>query len=237
MAEKKKNIHTGHRARLRQKFIDTGNLDNFDDHQILEMLLFYAYPMKDTNEIAHKLISEYGSLYNLFNRPVKDLMNRMNVTENVATLISMMPHLYKRYLRSEINDGKPINTSAKAKKFLRSYLVGQDYESFVVVNLDVKKRVIAVDVLTDNEVSEVSVSSRTVIERALLNRAKFVIIGHNHPAGTNKPSSADVSMFRRLREEYKMIGVTILDNIIICNQDSYSFYEHKTYGLTYNPEL
>ena len=62
---KKKNIHSGHRHRVRQRFLKENSLESFEEYQIVELLLFYAYPMKDTNEMAHKLLDTYGSFHNL----------------------------------------------------------------------------------------------------------------------------------------------------------------------------
>jgi DNA repair protein radC len=231
----KSNLHSGHRQRVRSKFIESGNFDSFTDHEILELLLFYGYPMKDTNEIAHKLLSEYGSLFNLFNRPAKDLINNGGLTENVAVLISMIPYLSRRYLKSEFGDNAVIEDWRDGCKYMTSLVVGQKYESFFVVSLDAKRRVIDVCEVSDGNVSEIRVKSRIVLEKALLNRAKFVIIGHNHPAGTCKPSNADLKMTSYLVDDFKIIGVTVLDHIIVCNNETYSFCKNKLFNFTYNP--
>ncbi|MGN1318579.1 MAG: RadC family protein, partial [Lachnospirales bacterium] len=211
MAEikKKANLHSGHRKRMRDKFIKDGNLDMFDDYQLLEMLLFYAYPMRDTNEIAHTLINQYGSLHNLFNRPPKDLINNGGLTENVAVLLTMMPYVFRRYLKSEIGENEYIDNSRKAKALLKSYLIGYDYELFVIVSLDVKKRVISVNHISSDAVSEVKINYRGLIEKAILNRARYVLLGHNHPGGTMKPSKADVNLTLFLKDELKKIDIAI----------------------------
>ena len=59
-------IHDGHRDRLRRRFADFG-LDAFTDVQALELLLFYAKPRQDTNELAHRLLQRFGSLEDVFN--------------------------------------------------------------------------------------------------------------------------------------------------------------------------
>ena len=70
------NLHANHRKRVRARFIKDGNLDNFEEHQILELLLFYSVPRRDTNELAHKLLIEYGSLYNLMNARPEEIEKR-----------------------------------------------------------------------------------------------------------------------------------------------------------------
>ena len=91
-----KNIHEGHRDRLRKRFLDEG-LDNFHDHNVLELLLFYSIPRKDTNEEAHNLIDTFGSLSGVFNASHEDLCKVKGIGENTATLIKMMPELFKKY--------------------------------------------------------------------------------------------------------------------------------------------
>ncbi len=233
---KKENLHKGHRARVRQKFIKDGSLDNFQDHEILEFLLFYAYPMKDTNEMAHKLLEEYGSLYNLFNTPVNNLMDKTGLTENAAVLLCLIQHANKRFLMSEFNN-RALSSSKRAGKYMMSVFNGQNYESFYLICLNLKKKIISVDEMDKGDADSVRMETRKIIEKALLYRAKFVIIGHNHPAGTNKPSPQDVAITKRIKTELEMIGVILLDHIVVTVDNYYSFCENKLFGLTYNPVM
>ena len=85
-----KNLHAGHRQRVRQRFLSEG-LDAFEDHQVLELLLFYAIPRMDTNDLAHRMIKEFGSLAGLFEADAKDIARRCKVSENTAVLVSLIP--------------------------------------------------------------------------------------------------------------------------------------------------
>lgn len=232
----KSNVHRGHRSRVRTKFIRDGNLDNFQPHEVLELLLFYAYPMKDTNEIAHRLLKEYGSLYNLFNAKPQDLMNNLGLSENVAVYLSMLPSIFKMYLRTGLDDTKPLTNSNIAGKYMESYLKGNPTESFYMISLNIKKNVLAVDRIAEGGVSNVKFEIRKIIERALLNKARFVIIGHNHPGGILKPSEDDAYITQRLMCDLKLINVDVLDHIIVTNKGTYSFCANKICGLTYNPD-
>ena len=88
----KENSHSGHRVRLKQRFLSEG-LDAFNEHQILELLLFYTIPLKDTNEIAHDLIKTFGSLSRVFDAHPKELQKVHGISEHSSTLISMIPQL------------------------------------------------------------------------------------------------------------------------------------------------
>lgn len=104
-----KNVHAGHREKVRQRFIEEG-LDSFEDHQVLEILLFYAIPRRDTNELAHKLLERFGTLEAIFDSSVEEIMDKGQVSKNTAVLIAMIPHLSKRLLL--IKEGKnPYSTA------------------------------------------------------------------------------------------------------------------------------
>ena len=92
--------HDGHRKRLKARFVKSG-LDDFEPHNVLELLLFYSIPRKDTNPIAHKLISRFGSLSGVFDAKPEELMKVDGITENTAVLISMVPQLARKYLKDE----------------------------------------------------------------------------------------------------------------------------------------
>ena len=91
------NVHAGHREKLKQRFIEEG-LGAFEDHQILEMLLFYTIPRRDTNEIAHRLINKFGTLEAIFDSSPEQLMEIGKVTKSTAVLLTMIPELSRKYM-------------------------------------------------------------------------------------------------------------------------------------------
>ena len=89
-ARKKDNPHKGHRERKRQQFLRYG-ADPFSDHELLEVLLFYAYGQRDTNPIAHALIDRFGSLAAVLSAPVEEgqQVGRMVVTSGGEVLTEL----------------------------------------------------------------------------------------------------------------------------------------------------
>jgi len=83
-------VHEGHRKRLKERFLREG-LDSFEQHQVLELLLFFSIPRKDTNELAHTLLNRYGSLSGVFEADPKDLATTPGIGENSAILLSLIP--------------------------------------------------------------------------------------------------------------------------------------------------
>lgn len=135
-----KNLHEGHRKRVKERFIIEG-LDSFNDHQVLELLMFYAIPMKDTNELAHKMIKEFGSLSGLFEANPKDICNKCGVSENSAILISLIPSLARRYFKGKWGEKIVLNSASKAGEYSVSLFVGKHYENFYIICLDSQNKV------------------------------------------------------------------------------------------------
>ena len=91
-------LHDGHRNRLKNRFLNEG-LTNFEDHNVLELLLFYSIPRSDTNEIAHELLNKFGSLHGVFEAGMEDLMSVNGISRHSAVLIKMIPELFVVYGR------------------------------------------------------------------------------------------------------------------------------------------
>src|SRR5665647_313663 len=79
LSKNEDNLHKGHRKKVRDRYIKEG-LDSFNEHQVLELLLFYAIPQKDTNELAHNMLKEYKSLSKLFDAEPLDIINTVSYT-------------------------------------------------------------------------------------------------------------------------------------------------------------
>ncbi len=230
---KPKNIHVGHRERVRKRFLEEGSLDNFEYHQILELLLFYAIPRKDTNELAHKLINDYGSFHALLDASPEDIMKRCSVSESTAVLISIIPCIFKKYLKSKWTRNEVIGRPTVAYKYFQAMLIGQITESFYMLCLDINKRLIKSVKISDGNVTQSYIYVDRVVETALLHKSSFVIIGHNHPAGSMKPSSPDVNATIKIREALKNVNIALLDHIIICDDKYFSFAEKELCNLKY----
>ena len=94
--EKEKNLHAGHRQRMKQRFIDYG-FQGMQQHEILEILLYYAIPRKDTNPLAHRLLDRYGSFAKVCDSPVDELQRNFGMSESAAVLLKMIPELARTY--------------------------------------------------------------------------------------------------------------------------------------------
>ena len=216
-----KNVHEGHRDRLRQRFLKEG-LDNFQDHNVLELLLFYSIPRKDTNEEAHNLIDTFGSLSGVFNASYEDLCKVKGIGENSATLIKMMPELFKKYEVDIINnDDVVLNKSELIAKYVSSYFKGLTTEKMYLLCLDSACRVLSFNLISEGIVNATPLNIRTIMEISLKYNASQLILVHNHPSGIVAPSRNDVDATMGIQNIMTKMGMKLSDHIIIGHGDDY----------------
>lgn len=218
-------MHAGHRNRVRNRFISEG-LDTFEDHQVLELLLYYCIPRRDTNELAHRMIKEFGSLAGLFEAEPKDIEKRCGVSENTAILISMIPSLARRYFKVKWGDKPQLSSSTKAGEYTTSLFAGRTYEAFYVICLDAQNRVNHADLVQEGTLTEAPVYPRLVVETVLRHRACNIILAHNHPGGSLQPSKADIEITDRIEKALEAISVRVVDHIIVAGDKYFSFKEN-----------
>ena len=223
MPEGKRNPHEGHREKLRQRFILENGFEHFEDHQILELLLFYANPRQDTNPTAHALLNEFGSLKGVLEARPEMLMSVPNVGEKAATLISMLTRVWNRCAMT-VPDR--IGNSREAEKYCLSILAGHRSERFYVISLNAKCAVLGRRKISEGSLSEVSAYPRMVMETALNYNAHSVLLCHNHPGGTCAPSPEDISSTVQLQRLLNGVGILVLDHIIVANNQTYSMIQH-----------
>ena len=230
-----KNLHEGHRDRLKSQFLENG-LDGFQEHQILELLLFYSIPQKDTNDLAHELLNTFGSLDGVLDASYEDLITVKGIKHHSATLITMMPQLFRRYNISKtdkINIFTPDTATAylfdKYKEYLRSKLIAYTDEIFIVLCLDNSNAIKNCCLLSKGSATEVNVNPREVVEVAIRNKATNIIIAHNHPGGFAYPSDPDVNFTKQLADILESIKINLRDHIIISDKRMFSMASHRDF--------
>lgn len=215
-------MHEGHRERMKQRFLNEG-LDHFSQHQVLELLLFYTIPRRDTNPLAHKLVKRYGSLVGVLEAGYEDLMTVKGVTRNTAIFLSMIPHLCRRYLNEKQGEKPQLNSSAKAGEYVKSLFHGRVYELFYVICLDSQNRVNHAALVHEGTIDSAPVYPRLIVETALRHKAAAIILAHNHPGGSLKPSAADLDATRKIQNACEAISIRVVDHIIVAEDEYFSF--------------
>lgn len=211
-------VHDGHRAHLRQRFIEHG-LDAFADHEALELLLFYAIPRKDTNALAHRLMQRYGSLEAVLKAPLQDLERIDGIGRATALLLNLTLSICRKAETSGRKGEVILNSTEKAGDYLLALLRGETREVVYELCLDQKGKLLVCKCITKGTVSGAQLNLREVVENALLSNATAVILSHNHPSGIALPSDADFLTTNRVKDALQPVGIQLIDHIIVADQD------------------
>lgn len=211
-------IHDGHRQRLKSRFLAQG-LNGFEDHNILELLLFYSIPRSDTNEIAHCLLQEFKTLSGVFDAPVEELCKVKGVSTHTATLIKLIPEMMSVYHTDKTKDTKIVSSTNDAGKFFVPRFYGKKNEEVHVLLLDDKKKVIRCDKIFEGTVNSTPITVKKVVAAAVNSNATGVVLAHNHPGGVALPSSRDLRATEKIYKALKLINVELCDHIIVADDD------------------
>lgn len=212
----------GHRSRLRERFFNAG-LEAFAPHEVLELLLTFAIPRRDTKPLAYALITKFGSLHAVLQATPQELMNVSGIGENAATLISMMMPLFRAYHQSIEKELPVLKNLEQCAHYCKGLFQGERYEKLYVICLDSRMRRLNTVLISSGDVSEVHVYSRHVLSAVSSCNATGVIITHNHPGGTALPSNEDIALTDAITLLLKGIDVIMYDHIIVSPLDTFSF--------------
>lgn len=223
------NGHDGARERLRERFW-RGGLDGFPDVHVLELLLTFAIPRRETNTLAHILLEHFGSLSAVFEASREELLQIKGVGENAAALIKLIPELDRRYRISKAGEVQKIMCSDDAGRLLIPRYRHAREEIVYLITLDGKRDLIACEEIGRGSLDEAHVSIRTIVETALRRNAAYVILSHNHVDGIALPSMQDKRTTETIRQALRYVGITLSDHIIVAGEDYVSFVDSGLLG-------
>ena len=218
MEEKNKNIHANHRARMREMIRKTG-IEDIPDINLLEYLLFYSIPRKNTNDIAHRLLNTFGSLNGVLNAGYDRLLEVEGMGESSALLISLIPGISRKYVESAEKGKINLAEPGDAIDYIKSKYFGEQNEIFYVICLDAIGNLINCCKLAEGSPETVVIDKRSILEVVLRNNADTVIVAHNHPHGIAAPSKNDLDMTGDLQSLFRKVGIRLADHIIVADDD------------------
>ena len=228
-------MHDGHRQRLKELFLKDG-LDNFNELQVLELLLFYCIPRQDTNPIAHRLLARFGKLSTVLEAPVSELQKVEGMGSNSATFLHLVTQVGRYYLVNRAMEQKVLLTVEDCGRFLVPYFYGRRNETVFLLCLDAKCKLLACHEIGEGSVNSAGVPVRRIVETALAANATTVVLAHNHPSGLALPSAEDVQTTQRLAAALNTVEIVLADHIIVADEDFVSlaqsgFYHPGNAGL------
>lgn len=211
--DKKENVHKGHRQRVKENFLKRG-LDGFQHHEIIELLLFFGIPQKDTNELAHELMKTFGSFSGVFNAHYDDLLKVKGMTGNAATLITMIPQLLQKYM-SDVKDSVALDNIGTITDYFVSAYFGVKNEEIKVCCLDNHMKILSCNTVIVGGIDKARVDMRKIVEAVFRANATYVIIAHNHPNGSPVPSEADILTTKVVKDTFDSLGIVLVDHVIV----------------------
>ncbi|NLK38994.1 MAG: RadC family protein [Clostridiales bacterium] len=207
-------MHEGHRNRLKDRFLREG-LDGFESHNVLELLLFYSIPQRDTNELAHLLINKFGSVSDVFDAPLEALMSVPGIKKHSAVLLKLIPEIARYYYSKAGETHEQFDNVDKIGKMLINKYVGVTDETVYLLLFDNKFKLLDCIKVYEGSVNSVHISPRKMIEPAIIKRASMVVLAHNHPGGVPIPSSEDINTTCVLKNAFDLVGITLLEHILV----------------------
>ena len=209
-----KSIHAGHRERLRERY-DRSGMDDYADHEILELLLTYAIPRGDVNGQAHALVQRFGSVAGALDALPEELSEVEGIGPNAARFLTMLPSVFRRYSLCKVAPEESMDTLAKIGEYLMALYTGITFERVYLLLFDNGMRLIDCVHLADGSVNCSNVTVRRIAELALFKHAAGVVLAHNHPRGLAIPSGSDHQVTQTVESALETLGVPLLEHIIV----------------------
>ena len=218
------SIHSGHRDRLKKRFLQQG-LDGFTDIQALELLLFYSVPRQDTNPIAHNLLNRFGSLSQVLEAPAEELVKVDGIGEHSAALLRLINEMGRYYLVDRAQRERILPTIEDCARYLQPCFYGRAMETVFLLCLDAKCKVLCCREVGEGSINSAGISIRRIVETALREGASTVVLAHNHPSGIAIPSPEDIQTTRRVAAALQSVEVALADHIVVADGDYVSMVQ------------
>ena len=225
MVENTKPHYTGHRSRLRQRFMDVGS-EAIADYELLEMVLYASSARSDTKPLAKSLIAYFGSFAEVLMASPERLREVEGVGDAAVGSIKVAQAAAQRLLRHQAAEKPILNSWQKLLDYCRLKMGGNGVEEFRVLFLNHKNMLIADEAQHKGTVNHTTAYPREVVKRALELGATAVIIAHNHPSGDPTPSQADMDMTESINKAAKAMGIKLHDHLILAKDKHFSFKSH-----------
>ena len=211
-------IHEGHRERMRRQ-IEMSGMDSLSDVQLLEVALYYVIARGDTNELAHRLLTRFGTLSGVLEAPRELLLQVEGVGARTADFLKLFIQMERRHLIDRADYDRILDTTAKCGQYLLPYFLGEPEEVVWLLCLDGKCKVLDCQLIHRGAVNSAAISVRKVVKAALDRNATSVVVAHNHPSGIALASAEDRETTHSLQAALAAVGITLADHIIVADHD------------------
>lgn len=210
----KDNLNAGHRGRVREKYRKLGSFESYQPYEVLELLLFYAIPRRDTKDIAKNLISAFGSVKGVLTADINALKKVASVGDSAAILLNAIGQA-SYYMFQE--DAEQVRGSGDMGEYALHLMRGKTVEEFYAVALSPKNEIINTRMLASGGTSSVNVNISDIVKFSMDSNADKIVLIHNHTNGSPAPSGEDIEVTQSFVDIASKVGVNISDHIITCD--------------------
>lgn len=225
MPKDEENLHANHRQRLKKRFAKDG-LASFEDHNILELLLFYAIPRCDTNPIAHRLMNKFGTLHGVFEAPKEQLAEVKGMGPSSAEYINLCGWIAREASLSEL-EGLSFSRAERIGAYFTWYFRQMPWETSCLLMLDEDKSFIACEIINlGTKYKPASVRDKA-LELAKERLPAYAVLAHSHPDGRMSPSPEDNFLTECIQEDFQNIGVELIGHYIVYKFDYIEFMKEN----------
>ena len=221
----------GHRERIKEKFLNNG-IDGFAEYEILELLLTYCIPRKDTKPIAKELLNKFKSLDNVFKASFDKLFAIDGLGKNSIAFLKLMGDLPSIIYKDELKNKKLVDKETLKilnkdilLKYLRNKIGYEEIEKFYVLYLSSSNEVIKFEENSVGTLDRSSIYPREIYKKVINLNAKSLILAHNHPSDNITPSKSDIELTNEIAKGLKNFGALLIEHIIITKNSYFSFLE------------
>lgn len=207
------SIHNGHRQRMKEKVMNNRSKQMME-HELLEVLLYYVQPRKNTNEVAHLLLQQFGTLKNIFNADAKDLMLVKGVSEHTTAFLKLFTELFDSYNQTLRVPLMNVSTTRNLKRYIEPFIINALDEMLYIIYIDEKFDAFAYDFITKGDATQIDTCMDEILTLVQRKSAKYVALAHNHPYGDCVPSQADITSTIKVKFMLKILGVELIDHIV-----------------------
>ena len=219
-----KESRGGHRARCKKRLLSEG-CAGMTDEELLEMLLFYAIPRKDVRSRADALIERFGSLENVINAEIEEVVKITGFPRGVEMLMML---LRETTARTRVIEGdSTLLDGDRIKDFLLDLYKGKEVEVVYALYFASDGRYLGKQAVFRGDVSSARFSLRTITEGVIRVGGNSVVIAHNHPSGSLVPSNDDLISTKRIATHLSANEITLIEHYIVSKDDVVGIYKEQ----------
>jgi DNA repair protein RadC len=213
------------RQRPRERLLSEGAAA-LSDPELLALFLRVGCKGRSAVELGRELLLQFGSIQGVFGATLTQVSLVPGMGPAKFAQLKAVMELAQRAIREPMEAGETLNSPDMVRRYLRMTMGRRQHESFNVLFLDVKNRLLACEEMFRGTLTHTSVYPREVVKAALHRNAASVMLAHNHPSGIAAPSDADLQLTRALVQALSLIDVRVLDHFVVAGPDVHSFAEH-----------